>query len=85
MKSIAERAAEQVEKNYEAFNEKLPDLLPEHRGKVALMKDGQVVGIFDTTLAAYVAGQAQFGMGNFSMQKIIDQPIDLGYFSHGVH
>ena len=49
------------------------------------MADGQIVAFFDTAMEAYLAGEAQLGLGNFSMQKIVDEPIDLGYFSHGVH
>lgn len=85
MKTVAERTANQVRQNYEAFHEQLADLLAKHRGKYALMKDGQVVGIFGTAIEAYTAGQAQLGLGNFSMQKIVDEPADLGYFSHGLH
>jgi hypothetical protein len=85
MKTVAERTATQVRQNYEAFHEQLPALLAEHRGQYALMKDGQVVGIFNSAIEAYIAGQAQLGLGNFSMQKIVDEPVDLGYFSHGLH
>jgi hypothetical protein len=85
VKSIAQQTAAQVQQNYEAFNEKLSGLLPKHRGEYALMKDGQIVGFFNTAMDAYVAGEAQLGLGNFSMQKVVDEPIDLGYFSHGVH
>jgi len=59
--------------------------LPENLGKYALMKDGSVVGIFADAMGAYTAGKSQFGLGSFSMQKIIDQPVDLGYFSHAMH
>lgn len=85
MKSIAQQTAAQVQQNYEAFRERLPELLPEHRGKYALMTDGQVVEFFDTAAEAYRAGEARLGLGNFSMQKVVDKPIDLGIFSHGVH
>jgi hypothetical protein len=83
--NVAQRTAEQVNRNYEAFREILPTLLPEHLGRFALMRDGGVVGLFDTAMEAYTAGKMQFGLGNFSMQKIIDRPVDLGYFSHAMH
>ena len=82
--SIAQRTAAQVSLNYEAFHKLLPDLLPQNLGKFALMSDGSVVGIFDDAMGAYAAGNSQFGLGNFSMQKIIDRPVDLGYFSHAL-
>jgi hypothetical protein len=82
--SIAQQTAEQVSRNYEAFREILPTLLPEHLGKFALMKDGSVVDLFDTAIEAFTAGKERFGVGHFSMQKIIDRPVDLGYFSHAM-
>jgi len=82
---VAQRTAEQVSLNYEAFRKILPTLPPEHLGKFALMKDGAVVDIFDVAMGAYIAGKERFGLGNFSMQKIIDRPVDLGYFSHAMH
>jgi hypothetical protein len=49
------------------------------------MKDGAVVDFFATAKEAYRVGKERFGLGNFSMQKIIDRPVDLGFFSHAMH
>jgi len=82
---VAQRTAAQVDLNYEAFQKLLPALLPEHLNEYALMKDGAVVGFFPAAMEAYRAGKERFGLGNFSMQKVIDRPVDLGSFSHAMH
>lgn len=71
-------------KNYEAFAKKLPELLPAHRGKFALMRDGEVTEFFDTAGDAYLAGQKLYPDGGFSVQEVTDVPVDLGFFSHAV-
>ena len=76
---------EQIENNYEAFQLELPSLLASHRGKFALMRDGKVVEFFDTARDAYVAGQRVFENDLlFSIQEVIDTPVDLGFFSHAL-
>ena len=71
-------------KNYEAFSKKLPELLPAHRGKFALMRDGEVTEFFDTAGDAYLAGQKLYPDGAFSVQEVTDVPVDLGFFSHAI-
>jgi hypothetical protein len=75
---------EVARKNYEAFSKKLPDLLPVHRGKFALMRDGEVTEFFDTAGDAYLAGQKLYADGSFSVQEVTDVPVDLGFFSYAV-
>jgi hypothetical protein len=75
---------EQVKRNYEAFAQKLPDLLATHRGKFALMHDAEIVEFFDTVGDAYRAGQKLFSDQDFSIQEVTDSPADLGFFSYAV-
>ena len=76
---------EQVETNYRAFQEKLASLAAAHRGKFALMRDGQIIEFFDTARDAYVAGQKVFQQDRlFSIQEVIETPVDLGFFSHAM-
>lgn len=88
--SVEEEAVEselvyrQVETNYAAFQTLLPSLLREHRGKHALMRDGEIVEFFDTARDAYVAGRKLFDDNLFSIQQVTDTPVDLGFFSHAV-
>lgn len=73
----------QIEKNYKAFQEKLPSIMESHRGKFALMRDGEIVDFFDTARDAYIVGQKLYPDG-FSIQEIIETPVDLGFFSHAL-
>ncbi|MHB8628615.1 MAG: hypothetical protein ACYDBJ_16595 [Aggregatilineales bacterium] len=73
---------EQIERNYRAFEQKLPSLTPIYQGKFALMRDGEIVEFFDTARDAYVAGQKLFTDQLFSIQEVVETPIDLGFFSH---
>jgi hypothetical protein len=74
----------EVKRNYEAFMQQLPQLLITHPGKFALMRDAKVVDFFDTSADAYRAGQRLFQDQRFSIQQVIDSPVDLGYFSHAL-
>jgi hypothetical protein len=75
---------DQVKRNYKSFVDKLPSLLALHRGEFALMRDGEIVDFFDTVRDAYVAGQKLFGVDGFSIQEVVDRPVDLGYFSYAL-
>jgi hypothetical protein len=79
-----EEIRKQVETNFVAFQQKLPDLLPSHRGKFALMRDGEIVEFYDTARDAFLTGQQVFPDGLFSVQEVIDLPVDLGFYSHAV-
>lgn len=76
---------QQVETNYKAFQKKLPSIMEAHRGKFALMRDGQIIEFFDTARDAYVAGQKIYKQDQlFSVQEVIETPVDLGFFSHAM-
>ena len=62
---------EQIDKNYEAFSKRLPELLILHRGKFALMKDEQIVEFFDTARDAHAAGTKLYPDGLFSVQEVV--------------
>src|ERR1700733_6375054 len=51
----------EVQRNYEAFRQKLPELLQVHRGKFALMHHRDIVDFFDTAGDAYKFGVKQYG------------------------
>jgi hypothetical protein len=75
---------EEVKKNYEAFEQMLPDLLANQKGKFALMHDGEVIEFFDTVRDAYITGQKLYSDNLFSVQEVVETPVDLGYFSHAI-
>jgi hypothetical protein len=85
MPSLAEvQQREQVEKNFKAFQALLPTILPTYQDKFALMKDGEAVGFYSTLEDAYMTANKFFRDEPFSVQKVTETPVDLGFFSHAV-
>lgn len=78
----AERQRREVDRNYDAFMRMLGSILPQHRDQLALMRDGEIVGYFDTPRQALVAASERFEDRIFSIQEVTDEPIDLGFWSH---
>ena len=80
-----ERQRQQVDRNYDAFTRILGSILLEHRDQLALMRDGSIVGYYDTPREALRAASELFPDGVFSIQEVTDEPIDLGFWSHVGH
>ena len=70
--------------NFEAFQSQLPKLIELHRGQFALLRDGQIVQIYDTPRDAFLVGRQTYADGKFSVQEVIDTPVDLGFYSHAL-
>lgn len=85
---MSERKRSQIDLNYKAFlkfMEKFPNVLVAQRNKFALMHNKKVVEFFDTPRDAYICGCLLYGGNeNFSIQKVTNIPVDLGFFSHVV-
>lgn len=77
-----ERQRREVDVNYDAFMRILATLLPHHRDRYALMRDGAVVEIFDKPGDANVHGIGRYPDEIFSIQEVTDEPLDLGFWSH---
>ena len=82
---MAETRQTEVNTNFEAFQRILPELSRRHPNRWALMRHGRCVACYDTLRDAYTAAQTQYDDGLFSVQKISDAVVDLGWFSHAVH
>jgi hypothetical protein len=79
-----QQARDQVDKNYEVFRAMLPSILPLHQNKYALMKDGVAIGFYSTLEDAYMTANQFYKDQLFSVQKVTDTAVDLGFFSHAV-
>ena len=71
-----------IAQNYEAFEAMLPDLLKTAKGKFALMRERELVGLFDSASEAHFAGAKSFDDKLFSVQKVEDSAVSLGFFSY---
>src|SRR5262249_16181106 len=84
MNSAGDPREQEVARNYEAFKQLLPQIIQSQRNRFALMKSGQVVEYFDTARDALLYGKRLYSDGIFSIQQVIDLPLDLGYYSHAL-
>jgi hypothetical protein len=83
--TVMSEKQDHIDRNYEAFKRLLPDLLATHAGKTALLRNEELVDIFDSMADAERAGRRLYPDGLFSVQRITDRTVDLGYFSHAEH
>ena len=78
-RTLKERA---IVENYDAFEAMLPLLLQKHKDEFALLSNREVVDFFETASAAQKAGAERYPDGAFSIQKVEDKAIDLGFYSY---
>lgn len=83
---VADRRAveAEVDANFDAFQRMLGDLMRDHAGQHALMRSGEVVGFFDSPIAAAKAGLARFEDGLFSVQEVTDRVEHVGWLIDAV-
>lgn len=75
----------QADLNFTAYVERhRRELEEQHWGRIVLMHDGEVVGIYNDRTDAYSVGAEEFGLGNFSLQKIGEQPARLGIITAAI-
>jgi len=74
---------EEVDRNFEAFQRELPNIL-HFQGKHALMHDGKIINYYDTIGDAISTGRSMYRDNLFSVQLVTIQPVDLGFFSHAL-
>ncbi|MDE0508937.1 MAG: hypothetical protein OXI17_09915 [Gammaproteobacteria bacterium] len=79
---VAKSQQEEVDQNYEAFVNILPDLIKTNANRFALMHDREVVACFDTSRDAIEAGKKLFNDSFFSVQEVTRRSVNLGFFSH---
>jgi hypothetical protein len=85
MKASMEQVQNEVDTNLACFLRQLPKLLEKHRDQYALLHRGVVTAVCASAEAAQAEGNRRYADGLFSVQKIVDVQIDLGFFSHAVH
>ena len=76
---------DEVDANHEAFVKLLPSLLATHRDQYALLKNRKVLGYYSNAVDARTAAEAFISDKLYSIQRVTDTSVDLGYFSHAVH
>jgi hypothetical protein len=72
----------EIEENFRAFEGFLGSLLPERAGQFALLRHKELVEVFPTAIEALAEGHNRFDDGLFSVQRVTDRPLDLGFLSY---
>jgi hypothetical protein len=75
----------EINRNLAQFLLALPTLVPEHEGKYALLRHGQVIEFYRTAVDAQIAGNQRYDDNMFSIQLVKNSPEELGYFSSALH
>ena len=65
---------EMMRDNIQAFGKLKPELIENHKGKFALMRNGALVDVFPDKRAARAAAEEQFSDGNFAISPEIGAP-----------
>ncbi len=73
---------EEVDRNYKAFKGMLENLIKTDRGRFALLHDAKLVACFDTNRDAQQAASKLIEGKPYSVQKVTDRKVDLGYISY---
>ena len=68
--------------NFHFFQEIVGGLMARHAGDYALIQSREIIDYFRTAAEAVEEGAARFGAQPFSVQRVINRPIDLGFLSH---
>lgn len=79
---MAQPALSEVDRNYEAFVGKLPEILTRRRGQYALLHDREIVSYHNSALEAAVEGHRRFGEEGYSVQEVTDEADNLGFYSY---
>lgn len=72
----------EIDQNYAAFEKLMPTLLTKHAGGFALLRERQLVGVYSKAVDAVAEAQQRFADGIFSIQRITDRALDLGFLSY---
>ncbi len=78
MTQTVENQLDRNQAAYEAIRAKMEE---KHIGRVVMMHDGEVVEVYNDGGDAYKIGREKYGLGNFSLVTVGEQPINLGFFT----
>ena len=75
-------AEKEVSKNYRYFKEMQAEWLDGHMSDYALIHKQKLVEFFESEKDAVRTGVRDYGWGNFSVQSVRNEPVDLGHQSN---
>ena len=78
-----EKRKKEIESNFTYFKKVLPEIIKEHRGKYALLKNKKILGYFSTIDDVDEASKL-ISDHIFSIQKVEIEAKNLGYYSYAM-
>jgi hypothetical protein len=73
----------EIENNFTYFQSVVGSLINDHAGEFALLRDRKIIDFFPSAIDAMSEGHHRFQDGLYSIQRVIDRPLDLGFLSYG--
>lgn len=74
-----EEVQKEIDRNYETFSKELPNIFNSYNNKYVLLKNAEIIDYFDTMDDAIKYAEYRFEDKLYSIQKINDPPVNLGY------
>lgn len=78
-KPTLEEVQKEIDRNYETFSKELPNIINSYNNKYILLKNAEIIDYFDTMDDAIKYAEYRFEDGLYSIQKINEPPVNLGY------
>jgi len=78
---MGQAIAGELDRNFDFFRRNLSRFLKHHRGEFALLRHATVVKFYPDPGDAYRAGLQEFPDEQFSVQRVSDEPIELGHMA----
>lgn len=73
----------EVRRNFDYFQSVLSEWLSNHEGRFALIREQRLIEFFDNPGEAALTGADRYDDGCYSIQRVTDRPVDLGFLSYG--
>ena len=68
-----------LDREFQTFQKHKPNLVKNHAGKFVLIKEGEIIGIFENELDAVKQGNAQFKDSHFLVNEITDDKFRIRF------
>ena len=68
-----------LDREFQTFQQNKPNLVKNHVGKFVLIKDDEIIGIFENELDAIKQGNEQFKDSHFLVNEIIDDKFRIRF------
>ncbi len=72
----------EIRQNYAFFKGVVASLMDQQAGKFTLIHNREIVAYYSSPGEAVADGARRFGDSPFSVQRVTNRPIDLGFLSH---